>query len=108
MECAKGAELITLLIALALISTQVFAGDYSDAVQQQIRCDNAGELASLAFDLKKTRKSNLEKAYALLKVDYPGEMRTYLRGIVKIGFEADDNYGAHMTAWAACMDEHPI
>lgn len=97
----------TLIIALALISTQASAGTYAKTAQRQLFCHGQGDFAESVYKLKVDFDTPLEEIYEIS--NSPNESakeRAAYRKIIKEAYNAVDAVSANTLAWANCMDEY--
>lgn len=101
------AILALLAAILASASCGAAAGDYSDAVMKQSRCESAGELArsfhgKTRSELQAVAKDLNAKARAK---EISEALATGTKHILLIGKNSSSPKDAYMQAWAWCMDQ---
>jgi hypothetical protein len=94
-------------LALVLVSSGAAAGDYSDAVAKQSKCESAGELAQSFYgrttaELRAAAKDLNDQAKAKKISKDLAASTSY---ILFMGKTAKSSKDAYMQAWAWCMDQ---
>ncbi len=96
---------VLFLIGLAVAPAR--AGDYTDAVNKQSKCESAGELAQ-SFHGATQEKLRLTVSDIDKKVkakELPKKLGGDTQYLIWIGYSAKSPKDAYMQAWAWCMDQ---